>query len=288
MDSQPAVLVITDSVTIHAAIVSWGLQNFNVKAEDLHVITQADRLEGKLNLKSSSLDAVVSVSGLHTQQWLLELARVLRPGGVIVLQNPNSANHARACNSLEIFKAFLETLSALKRDLLLAGFVVSEGADGSIDGLGPLVVKGRKPVWETGSSFKLKKKVVEKPTNVVKDDIPDFKVQLVDDLDDLIDEDSLLTEEDLKKPNLPQADNCEVGKAGRKACKNCTCGRVEMEEKKEKLGLASDLLDNPQSSCGSCGLGDAFRCSTCPYKGLPPFKLGEKISLSQSFLTADI
>lgn len=277
MDSQPAVLVITDSVTIHAAIVSWGLQNFNVKAEDLHVITQADRLEGKLNLKSSSLDAVVSVSGLHTQQWLLELARVLRPGGVIVLQNPNSANHD-----------VKETLSALERDLLLAGFVVSEGADGSIDGLGPLVVKGRKPVWETGSSFKLKKNVVEKPTNVVKDDIPDFKVQLVDDLDDLIDEDSLLTEEDLKKPNLPQADDCEVGKAGRKACKNCTCGRVEMEEKKEKLGLASDLLDNPQSSCGSCGLGDAFRCSTCPYKGLPPFKLGEKISLSQSFLTADI
>lgn len=277
MDSQPAVLVITDSVTIHAAIVSWGLQNFNVKAEDLHVITQADRLEGKLNLKSSSLDAVVSVSGLHTQQWLLELARVLRPGGVIVLQNPNSANHD-----------VKETLSALERDLLLAGFVVSEGADGSIDGLGPLVVKGRKPVWETGSSFKLKKKVVEKPTNVVKDDIPDFKVQLVDDLNDLIDEDSLLTEEDLKKANLPQADDCEVGKAGRKACKNCTCGRVEMEEKKEKLGLASDLLDNPQSSCGSCGLGDAFRCSTCPYKGLPPFKLGEKISLSQSFLTADI
>lgn len=277
MDSHPAVLVITDSVTLHAAIINWGLQYFQVKAEDLHVITQADRLEGKLNLNSSSLDAVVSVSGLHMQHWLLELARVLKPGGIIVLQNPDSAHHD-----------VKETLSSLERNLLLAGFVVLEGADGSIEGLGPLVVKGRKPTWETGSSFKLKKTVAEKPAKGTIFDIPSFKVQLEDDLDDLIDEDSLLTEEDLKKPELLPVDDCEVGKAGRKACKNCTCGRVEMEEKQEKLGLTSDLLDNPQSSCGSCGLGDAFRCSTCPYKGLPPFKLGEKISLSQSFLTADI
>uniref|UniRef100_A0A0A0LCG8 Anamorsin C-terminal domain-containing protein n=1 Tax=Cucumis sativus TaxID=3659 RepID=A0A0A0LCG8_CUCSA len=120
---------------------------------------------------------------------------------------------------------------------------------------------------------------IKKPTKILP------RIQLDDD-SDLIDEDSLLTEEDLKKPQLPVGD-CEVSST-RKACKNCTCGRAEAEEKVEKLGLTSDLLENPQSACGNCGLGDAFRCSMCPYKGLPAFKLGEKVSLSGNFLAADI
>ena len=43
--------------------------------------------------------------------------------------------------------------------------------------------------------------------------------------------------------------DCEVGKT-RKACKNCTCGRAEAEEK-VKLGLTMDQLNNPQSACGN-------------------------------------
>lgn len=47
--------------------------------------------------------------------------------------------------------------------------------------------------------------------------------------------------------------DCEVGST-RKACKNCTCGRAEAEEKVEKLSLTAEQITNPQSACGNVSI----------------------------------
>ncbi|KAI3338378.1 cytokine-induced anti-apoptosis inhibitor 1, Fe-S biogenesis-domain-containing protein [Ustulina deusta] len=121
-----------------------------------------------------------------------------------------------------------------------------------------------------------------------------------DDDDELIDEDTLLTEEDINRTIQPPAECIpKIGKR-RRACKDCTCGlaaKLEAEDKARRakadadlgvLKLGADDLDDLEldftvkgkvGSCGSCSLGDAFRCADCPYLGLPAFKPGEEVTI---------
>lgn len=99
-----------------------------------------------------------------------------------------------------------------------------------------------------------------------------------------IDESTLLTDEDLARPTLVKREDCDVKKT-RKACKDCSCGLREIlldEAEQDDLVQAGFKpmkgVDNGKgerkitsgvatSSCGSCYLGDAFRCGSCPYLG---------------------
>lgn len=118
--------------------------------------------------------------------------------------------------------------------------------------------------------------------------------------DELIDEDTLLDEEDFKGPiKIPT--ECKPKAKRRRACKDCTCGlaqRLEAEDKAKRENAdaalnsiklqAEDLAEvdftvpGKVGSCGNCSLGDAFRCDGCPYIGLPAFKPGEEVMLLQN------
>ncbi|KAF9233049.1 cytokine-induced anti-apoptosis inhibitor 1, Fe-S biogenesis-domain-containing protein [Melanogaster broomeanus] len=70
----------------------------------------------------------------------------------------------------------------------------------------------------------------------------------------------------------------------KKACKNCSCGLTEIEA--EEATTANVAAPKATSSCGSCFLGDAFRCASCPYLGPRVFNPGEKVEID--FGTDDI
>ncbi|KAJ0769517.1 putative anamorsin, methyltransferase type 11, S-adenosyl-L-methionine-dependent methyltransferase [Helianthus annuus] len=262
---EGSVIALTENVAMPLRELRSAVRMVKKEAvEDINplIITQASLLSS-LPMGSSSVDLIISMGRSQDfpgDKLFKEFSRVLKPGGELFVHQTTNATKDN-------------TTSSLERELLVAGFSDIEVV--RMEGVQSFGVKGKKPSWKIGSSFSLKKPVKNLP-----------KIQVVDEMD-LIDEDSLLSEEDLKKPVVPPVGDCEVGST-RKACKNCVCGRAEEEAKVQKLGVTMDQLENPQSACGSCGLGDAFRCSTCPYKGLPPFKLGQKVTLSENFLAADL
>lgn len=98
--------------------------------------------------------------------------------------------------------------------------------------------------------------------------------------DKLLQEDEILDEEDKKKPEGQECKPSDGSEKPKKACANCSCGLAQEleQEAKGKIPKLKDG-DEPKSSCGSCYLGDAFRCGSCPYRGMPAFKPGEKVTI---------
>lgn len=154
----------------------------------------------------------------------------------------------------------------LRLDLTTNGFMDIKISD--------TYISATKPTFKIGSSVKLN--LMKKPNAVWKID------DVLDDESETIDPDDLLDEEDFKKPDPSSLRVCNTtGK--RKACKDCSCGLAE-ELNNEKI----TVQNGPKSSCGNCYLGDAFRCASCPYLGMPAFKPGEKVQLASNQLAADL
>ncbi|KAG8036319.1 hypothetical protein G9C98_003642 [Cotesia typhae] len=244
--------------------------NFSTKITVTHP-TEVQKVLSDCENDLTEYDLILSFTSELTS--LNNLLRVLKPGGSILLH--------KLVDPLQIDK--IEELCADKiTQLKLNGFrfkeiVISDSTSkweiskvfSTFNECFKICqVIGEKPSYEIGSSVAFQP--TKSPTSVWKIEIDD----------DIIDEDDILNDEDKAKPDSSSLKVCgTTGK--RKACKDCTCGLAQ------ELNEAELDLKNQKSSCGNCYLGDAFRCGSCPYLGMPAFKAGEKVLIQETQLISD-
>ncbi|CAG9529685.1 unnamed protein product [Cercopithifilaria johnstoni] len=226
---------------------SASIEQLKARFEKLTVFAPKDK-QIEVDIKEKIYDAVIIVTFGAALERLLQLA--------FLAAKPNSTVRVIVRNDDE---------AKVLREIKLAGFLHAMKVHNDVW----RAYDCEKPNVTVGATVPLKLSPSNKKANIWNIDVND---------DDLIDEDALLQEEDYAKPTTAMAkenlkgnfnSSGEVKK--RRPCKNCTCGLAEIIES-EKV---TAQIKPDKSSCGNCGLGDAFRCSTCPYWGLPPFKPGE-------------
>jgi len=257
------------------------------------------------NLSASSFDVVISFAtnkDNHSDIILATILKLLKPKGTALFFEPCA--HEPSVSSLR-------TPQQLAQRMTLFGFVDTVVLQATLETRQQILqllssditleqrykllvveITTHKPQWEIGATAKLNfnkkaNSALVETKVVIKADKQAWLAS--DDLDDeLINEDDLLSGVDSIDINIPGPSSCgtETKKGRKKACKNCSCGLAD-QTKTVTLNL-NDTNSLPKSSCGSCYLGDAFRCPSCPYMGLPPFKPGEKIQITTSLMVDDI
>nr|QZX63213.1 anamorsin [Halisarca dujardinii] len=276
----------------------------NVVLEHVERLAIASHGDNSFDLVVSGVEVVPCYR--HTSEELEEFARVLKPSGKLMLAEPV----AKDGHVVEGLRPSSKLLSSLKLSGLVncsagVGRGVGEGeaeallralkANGvacqasALQNVQLLEVSAEKPSYDVGARTQLSfaSSIVQNDVKPVNESVASVwtltTTDALDDDIDIVDPDSLLTEEDFLKPD-PNSLKSDCGTSvngKRKACKNCSCGLAD------ELNGSNVPKKTTTSACGNCSLGDAFRCSSCPYLGMPAFKSGEQVKLSSRQLNAD-
>ncbi|EGD75532.1 hypothetical protein PTSG_06602 [Salpingoeca rosetta] len=266
------VLLVTSAGASQEAVDALAAQLRDVVGADGNVTLQPQDSLSSASLSAASYDVVlcgfpIACTTTYTSEQLSALAKAaIAAGKVHVCENAGRSAD--------------DVAAALK----FAGFVDVSTTSADVGGV---KASCSTPDYAVGSSAQLKLSFGKKAPAPSEQTKAVWTLDGGDD-DDLFQDDGeeFLDEVDIAMASTaPERDDCEVTGGSRKACKNCTCGRAD--------AAAEDSAPNDTaapvaaSSCGNCYLGDAFRCATCPYLGMPAFKPGEQVKLSTRQLKAD-
>ena len=204
----------------------------------------------------------------HAGAPLAAVAAALKPGAVVVFASllPEDEDESAAPSA-----------AANTSDVLVAGLVDVKppaAAASPPAGVAPGSASlASKPAWTQGASFGLKSRKQSQKENAASrnDGSSAWKVLGADDdALELMDEDALLDEDEIRAgADAAARAKADGGDCSTKAtaCKNCSCGRAEVEATGKEL--TAEEKKAFKSACGNCYLGDAFRCAGCPMLGQP-------------------